>query len=198
MTQKTEKEKMLAGEAYRAADPQLVADIQRAQRLLLRYNATSVDDTDVRTEVLRQLLGSIGEGTVIRPMFACDYGSNIRLGRNSFINYNCVFLDCAPIEIGDDLQMGPAVQLYTAEHPLDPEVRRSGREYARPIRIGRNVWIGGGAVILAGLTIGEDAVIGAGSIVTRDVPPGCVVAGNPARVVRSIDKGSARPTSSST
>ena len=198
MTQKTEKEKMLAGELYRSADPQLVADIRRAQRLLLRYNATSVDETDVRTEVLRQLLGSVGDGTVIRPMFACDYGYNIRLGRNVFINYNCVFLDCAPIDIGDDLQMGPAVQLYTAEHPLDPEVRRSGLEYARPIRIGRNVWIGGGAGILAGLTIGEDSVVGAGSIVTRDVPPGCVVAGNPARVVRSIERGSVRPMSSIT
>jgi maltose O-acetyltransferase len=151
MAPQSEKAKMLAGELYRSADPELIADTQRAQRLLRQYNATSGDEMDARTALLRQLLGSVGDGAVVRPFFACDYGFNIRLGRNAFINYNCVFLDCAPIEVGDDLQMGPAVQLYTAEHPLEPDVRRSGLEYARPIRIGHNVWIGGGAIILAGL-----------------------------------------------
>jgi maltose O-acetyltransferase len=186
MNVKREKAKMLAGELYRSADPELVADIRRAQRLLARYNATSEEEMDERTALLRELLGSCGDGTVIKPVFACDYGYNIRLGRNAFINYHCVFLDCASIEIGDDLQMGPAVQLYTAEHPLEAEIRRSGLEYARPIRIGSDVWIGGGAIILAGVTIGDGSVIGAGSIVVHDVPPASVVVGNPARLVRTL------------
>lgn len=187
MSAKTEKSKMLAGELYRSADPELIADIQSAQRLLTQYNATSGDEAGTATALLRRLLGSVGDGTVIRPFFACDYGYNIRLGRNAFINYNCVFLDCAPIEIGDDLQMGPAVQLYTAAHPLEPAVHRSGLEYALPIRIGHDVWIGGGAIILPGVTIGDSSVIGAGSVVVRDVPPASVVVGNPARIVRALD-----------
>lgn len=186
---KTEKAKMLAGELYRSADPELAADIRRAQRLLAQYNATLEEETDKRAALLGDLLGSCGDGAVIKPVFACDYGYNIRLGRNAFINYHCVFLDCAPIEIGDAVQMGPAVQLYTAEHPLDAELRRSGLEYARPIRIGDDVWIGGGAIILAGVTIGDGSVVGAGSVVVRDVPPGRVVVGNPARVVRTLDGG---------
>ncbi|CAI4029611.1 maltose O-acetyltransferase [Nitrospira tepida] len=186
---KTEKAKMLAGELYRSADPELAADIRRAQRLLAQYNATLEEETDKRAALLGDLLGSCGDGAVIKPVFACDYGYNIRLGRNAFINYHCVFLDCAPIEVGDNLQMGPAVQLYTAEHPLEAERRRSGLEYARPIRIGDDVWIGGGAIILAGVTIGDGSVVGAGSVVVRDVPPGRVVVGNPARVVRTLDGG---------
>lgn len=189
MDVETEKAKMLAGELYRSADPALVADIRRAQRLLVRYNATSEEEPDKRTALLRELLGSCGDGAVIKPVFACDYGYNIRLGRKVFINYHCVFLDCAPIEIGDDVQMGPAVQLYTAEHPLEPDLRRSGLEYARPIRIGDDVWIGGGAIILAGVTIGNGSVIGAGSVVVHDVPPATVVVGNPARVVRALHGG---------
>lgn len=183
----TEKAKMLGGELYRSADPELVADIRRAQGLLARYNATSEEETDERAALLRELLGSCGDGTMIKPVFACDYGYNIRLGRNAFINYSCVFLDCAPIEIGDNLQMGPAVQIYTAAHPLEAEVRRSGLEYARPIQIGNDVWIGGGVIVLPGVTIGEGSVIGAGSVVVHDVPPDCVVVGNPARVVRTLD-----------
>ena len=128
MSHMSEKEKMLAGELYRSADPELVADIQRAQRLVTQYNAIPGEEMDACAAVLRQPLGSVGDGTVIRPTFVCDYGYNIRLGRNAFINYNCVFLDCAPIEIGDDLQMAPAVHLYTAQHPLEPDVRRSGLE----------------------------------------------------------------------
>lgn len=186
MNPKTEKTKMLAGELYRSADPELVADTRRAQRVLTRYNATSDEETGERATILRELLGSFGDGAVIRPLFACDYGYNIRLGRNAFINFNCVFLDCAPIEIGDNLQMGPAAQLYTAAHPLETDVRRSGLEYARPIRIGNDVWIGGGAIILPGVTIGDRSVIGAGSVVVRDVPAAKVVAGNPARILRDL------------
>ncbi len=177
---------MLAGELYRSADPELIADAERARRLVAQYNAAS-GEAAARMALLRRLCGSVGDGAVIRPLFACDYGYNIRLGRNAFINFNCVFLDCAPIEIGDNLQMGPAVQIYTAAHPLEADVRRSGLEYARPVRIGHDVWIGGGAIILPGVTIGDGSVVGAGSVVVRDVPAAKVVAGNPARILRSLE-----------
>jgi maltose O-acetyltransferase len=192
MRAKSEKDKMLAGELYRPADPELLADHQRTQRLLAQYNAISVGEGDDRMALLRRLLGSVGDGTVIKPIFVCDYGYNIRLGRNAFVNYHCVFLDCAPIEIGDNLQMGPAVQLYTATHPLEADVRRAGLEYARAIRIGHDVWIGGAAVILPGVTIGDRSVIGAGSVVVQDVLPARVVVGNPARIVRVLDGGEDR------
>lgn len=186
MTEKTEKDKMLAGELYRSADAALVAERRHAQRILARYNAISDGEQELRISLLREFMGAVGEGTVIMPMFTCDYGYNIRLGRNVFINYQCVFLDCAPIEIGNDVQIGPAVQLYTAQHPLDPAVRRSGLESASPIRIGNDVWIGGGAVVLPGVTIGDRSVVGAGTVVVRDVPPDRVVVGNPARVVENL------------
>ncbi|WP_447987559.1 sugar O-acetyltransferase [Nitrospira sp. Nam74] len=187
MSPKSEKEKMLTGELYRPADPELFADHQRAQCLLAQCNMTSPDEMDDRMRLLGRLVGSLGDGTVIKPIFACDYGYNIRLGRNCFINYHCVFLDCALIEIGDNLQMGPAVQLYTATHPIDAEVRRSGLEYARPIRIGNDVWVGGGAIVLPGVTIGDRSVVGAGTVVVHDIPPASVVVGNPARIVRVVD-----------
>jgi maltose O-acetyltransferase len=178
----SEREKMIAGELYRASDPELVAANLRAQELLARYNASAPSDAAARDALLRELFGAVGDGSTVKPRFSCDYGFNIRTGRNLFVNYDCVFLDVAPITIGDDVQIAPAVQLYTATHPLDPEVRRSGLEGGKPIRIGNNVWIGGGAIVLPGVTIGDDAVIGAGSVVTRDVPAGVVVVGNPARV----------------
>jgi maltose O-acetyltransferase len=177
----SEREKMIAGAPYPASDPVLVAARLSAQELLGRYNATAPSAAGERREILRALFGALGEGATVMPRFSCDYGFNIRAGRNLFVNYDCVFLDCAPIDIGDDVQIGPAVQLYTATHPLDAAVRRSGLEGARPIRIGDNVWLGGGAIVLPGVTIGDDAVIGAGSVVTRDVPAGAVAAGNPAR-----------------
>lgn len=186
MTSRSEKDKMLAGELYRSADKELVADRRRTEAILARYNAIANGDPDLLISLLREFMGAIGDGTTIMPLFTCDYGYNIRLGRNVFINYHCVFLDCAPIEIGHDVQIGPAVQLYTAQHPLDPVVRRSGLESARPIRIGNDAWIGGGAVVLAGITIGARSVVGAGAVVVRDVPPDTVVVGNPARVVRTL------------
>ena len=192
MKTKSEKFKMLAGELYRAGDPELIADTERAQRLVARYNATPSEAREARMALRCRLCGSVGDGTVIRPPFACDYGYNIRLGTNGFINFNCVFLNCAPIEIGDHLQMGPAVQVYTAGHPLEAGLPRSGMEYARPIRIGNNVWIGGGAIILPGVTIGDHSVIGAVSVVVHDVPAAKVVAGNPARIIHDID-GRPRP-----
>jgi len=177
----SEREKMIAGELYRASDPELVAAYLHAQDLLARYNASARREASQRDALLRELFGAVGDGTVVKPRFLCDYGFNIRAGRNLFVNYDCIFLDVAPIDIGDDVQIAPAVQLYTATHPIDPAVRRSGLESGRPIRIGNNVWIGGGAIVLPGVTIGDDAVIGAGSVVTRDVPAGAVVVGNPAR-----------------
>lgn len=182
----SEKAKMLAGELYRSADPELLGARQRAAGLLTRYNRTDSGDEAGRQALLAALLGSGGETAVIMPVFACDYGSNIRLGQRAFINYNCVFLDCAAIEIGDDLQMAPAVQLYTGLHPFDAAIRRSGLESARPIRIGNDVWIGGGAIVLPGVTIGDRCVIGAGSVVTRDVPADTLAVGNPARAVRRL------------
>ena len=187
VAEKTEKQKMLAGELYLASDPELIAGVLRAERLLKEYNATTSEHGALRQRLLRDLLGTVGDGAAIQPHFACDYGSNIHLGRNAFVNYNCVFLDCAAIEIGDDLQMGPAVQLYTPEHPLEADVRRSRLEFARPIRIGHNVWIGGGTIVLGGVTIGDNAVIGAGSVVTRDVPANTLVVGHPARVLRQLE-----------
>jgi maltose O-acetyltransferase len=183
----SEREKMIAGAPYRASDPELVAARLRAQELLASYNATAPAAANERETLLRELFGALGDAPTVMPRFACDYGFNIRAGNNLFVNYDCVFLDCGPIDIGDDVQIGPAVQLYTATHPLDPAERRAGIEGAKGIRIGHNVWIGGGAIVLAGVTVGDDAVIGAGSVVTRDVPAGIVVVGNPARA-----RGSAR------
>lgn len=177
---------MLAGALYNAADAELSAERHRAQRLLARYNATGPDDAEARANMLRELFGAAGGRADIQPRFSCDYGYNIRLGQRAFINYNCVFLDCAPIEIGDDLQMAPSVQLYTATHPLDRATRVAGLEYARPIRIGDGVWIGGGVIVLPGVTIGDGCVVGAGSVVTRDLPPGSLAVGNPARIIRSL------------
>jgi maltose O-acetyltransferase len=174
---------MLAGELYRAIDPHLAVDSERANRLLHMLNITAANDPHDRAKILGELLGALGEGTTIRPPFHCDYGYLIKIGRESFVNYGCIFLDVGLITIGDNCQIGPAVQIYTADHPRDPELRRSGLESARPVTIGNNVWIGGGTIILPGRTIGDDAIIGAGSVVTRDVPAGATVAGNPARSI---------------
>ena len=179
---RSEKEKMLAGELYRAVGPDLAADNLRADRLLRAYNATGVDEAERRSAILAALLGSAGEGVVVRPPFYCDYGYNIRLGREVFANFGCVFLDVVGIEVGDGCQIGPSVQILTADHPRDPALRRQGLESGKPVRIGRNVWIRSGAIILPGVTIGDDAIVGAGSIVTRDVPEGATVVGNPAQV----------------
>ncbi|HET8728108.1 MAG TPA: sugar O-acetyltransferase [Alphaproteobacteria bacterium] len=177
---RSEKEKMLAGELYRAVGPELAADHRRADGLVRAYNATGADETEQRTGILGELLGAADEGVAIRPPFYCDYGYNIRIGRGTFVNIGCVFLDVAPIELGDDCQIGCFVQILTADHPRDPALRRQGYESGIPVRIGRNVWIGSGAIILPGIIIGDDAIVGAGSVVTREVPPGATVVGNPA------------------
>ena len=177
----SEKQKMLAGELYRPGDPEIQADQAAAKAWMVRYNASLAAPPAERRALLRELLGEVGDGAVIRPPFHCDFGYNIRLGSGVFLNFNCVILDVVAVTIGADTQIGPAVQIYTADHPRDPVQRRSGVEFGRPIVIGSNVWIGGGAIILPGVTIGDDAIVGSGSVVTRDVPSGATVAGNPAR-----------------
>lgn len=183
----SEKDKMLSGHPYRPGDPQLQAEMAAAKAWMVRYNAALAEAPDVRRALLRERLGAVGDGTVIRPPFHCDYGSHIHLGTGVFLNYNCVILDVAEVRIGDGTQIGPAVQIYAADHPRDPQARAEGLELARPVRIGRHVWIGGGAILLPGVSIGDDAVVGAGSVVTRDVAAGATVVGNPARVVPPRD-----------
>jgi maltose O-acetyltransferase len=178
---RTEKEKMLAGELYRPSDPEIQADAAAAKVWMVEYGTSLALPPSERRELLRRRLGFVGGGAVIRPPFFCDYGFNISIGRDAFMNFNCVILDVCEVSIGDGTQIGPAVQIYAADHPRDLEARRSGLEFGRPVRIGRNAWIGGGAIILPGVSIGDDAVIGAGSVVTRDVPNGATVVGNPAR-----------------
>ncbi|MGH3077141.1 MAG: sugar O-acetyltransferase [Gaiellaceae bacterium] len=180
------KERMLRGELYLADDPELAADHARAQELLERYNATLHAEEDERRELLGRLLGELGEGVVVKPPFRCDYGSMIEVGARTFVNYGCVMLDVAPIRIGSACQLATNVQLFTATHPIDPTPRRLGWEYAEPITIGDNVWLGGGAIVCPGIAIGDDTVVGAGAVVTRDLPAGVVAVGNPARVLREI------------
>jgi maltose O-acetyltransferase len=183
-----EKAKMLAGELYRAGDAELQADQRAAKAWMVRYNASLGLSADERHGLLRERLAAVGTGAVIRPPFHCDYGYNIRLGDDVFLNFNCVILDVVAIAIGAGTQIGPAVQIYAADHPRDPALRRTGLELGRPVTIGRNAWIGGGAIILPGVTIGDDAVIGAGSVVTRDVPAGATALGNPARMRVATDE----------
>ena len=182
--ERSEKQKMLAGELYRASDPELVAERRRCRSLLQAFNAEP--DEERRLGVLRELLERVGSGSFVQPPFACDYGTNLSIGDNVFVNFNCVILDCAEVTIGDGTQIGPGVQLLAADHPRDAETRRDLLELARPISIGSNVWIGGAALVLPGVTIGDDAIIGAGSVVTRDVPSGVLAVGNPCRVVREL------------
>ena len=178
---------MLRGELYIADDPELAADHARAQELLERYNVTRHTEQDERDRLLRELLGEVGDGVVVKPPFRCDYGSQISIGARTFVNYGCVILDVAAVRIGAHCQIATNVQLLAATHPVDPEPRREGWEYGAPITIGDNVWLGGGAIVCPGVTIGDDTVVGAGAVVTRDVPSRVVAVGNPARVLRTID-----------
>ena len=174
---------MLAGALYRPGDAEIVADQAATKAWLVRFNAGSAAPPEERRALLAERLGHVGPGSTIRPPFHCDYGFNISLGADAFLNFGCVILDVVAVDIGEGVQIGPAVQIYAADHPRDPAMRRAGLEFGRPVRIGPYAWIGGGAIILPGVTIGEDAVIGAGAVVTRDVPPGATVAGNPARPI---------------
>ncbi|MFJ7629960.1 sugar O-acetyltransferase [Streptomyces sp. NPDC097595] len=183
---RTNHERMLAGDLYIADDPQIVEAQKRAVRLAARYLAAYSEDPDAAQPVVAELLGGLGAGAHIRPPLYVDYGSYITVGEDTFINYNLTALDVAPITIGRDCQIGPNVQLLTPTHPVEPEPRRDKLEAARPITIGDNVWLGGGAIVLAGVTIGDNSVIGAGAVVTKDIPANVVAVGNPARVIRSI------------
>jgi maltose O-acetyltransferase len=182
----SEKDKMLAGELYDPLDPQLAAGRRRARDLIKALNESRDDEQELRARLIRELFGSAGEGVWIEPPFYCDYGTNITLGSKVFFNFNCVVLDPAPVRIGDNVLFGPAVQVYTAAHPLSAAQRRTWREFARAVEIGSDVWVGGGAIICPGARIGARSVIGAGSVVTRDVPEGVFAAGNPCRVVRAL------------
>ena len=180
------KDRMLRGELYIADDPELAADHYRAGTLLERYNRHADEEQEERDRLLRELLGSVGDGVVVRPPFRCDYGDPITIGDGTFVNYDCIVLDVAPITIGADCQIATRVQLLTATHPIDPGRAARGWEYSEPITIGDNVWLGGGVIVCPGVTIGDDTVVGAGAVVTRDLPAGVVAAGVPATIKREI------------
>ncbi|WP_046508553.1 sugar O-acetyltransferase [Streptomyces odonnellii] len=181
------KRRMLAGEWYLPDDEELGADTERRFTLCAAYNADGGAAPGERAKILAELLGSVGEGVRIRPPFQCDFGRYISVGDRTFVNFNAVFLDCAPITIGSDVQIGPNVQLLTPIHELDTERRRAGWERAAPVTIGDNVWLGGGVIVCPGVTIGENTVVGAGAVVTKDLPAGVLAVGNPARVIRTLD-----------
>jgi maltose O-acetyltransferase len=183
---KTEKEKMLAGELYNPLDEQLSAERLNARLLLAALNETREDETAERSSLLRELLPNAGPGLWLQPPFYCDYGSNIILGEKVFFNFNCVVLDVTFVTIGSRTMFGPNVQVYTATHPMDHKERAAGLEYAKPITIGEDVWIGGSVVICPGVNIGDRSVIGAGSVVTKDIPADVFAAGNPCKVIRSL------------
>lgn len=179
-------ERMRAGDLYVATGPDLTARTQRAQRLCQAYNGTDAADAEARRAILDDLFGALGPDADIRPPFFCDYGAQITAGERLFMNVGCVVLDGAPVVIGDRVLFGPSVQIYTASHPLDPALRADGWELARPITVGDDVWVGGGAILCPGVTIGAGSTVGAGSVVTRDVPPGVFAVGTPCRVIREV------------
>ena len=184
---RSQRERMLAGDLYIADDPELARESLRAAELTKAFNDSPPSDPEARRRILAELLGSLGDGTEIRPPFYCDYGRHTHVGARTFVNFGLVALDVAPIRIGDDVQIGPYVQLLTPTHPLEPEPRRAKWEAAEPIAIGDNAWLGGGVIVCPGVTIGVDTVVGAGAVVTTDLPPGVLALGTPARVVRSLE-----------
>jgi maltose O-acetyltransferase len=183
---RSNRQRMLAGDQYIADDPDLAHESDRAANLTAAFNNTAGDDHAGRDCILRELLGGVGEGTVIRPPLRCDYGYQTHIGARTFVNWGLICLDVGRITIGDDVQIGPNVQLLTATHPVEPEPRRAKWEGSLPITIGNNVWLGGGVIVCPGVTIGDNTVVGAGAVVTRDLPPNVVAVGNPARVIRTI------------
>jgi maltose O-acetyltransferase len=184
---RTEKEKMLVGDLYNAFTPQLLQERSRCKEMVYDFNLTRPSEGKKRDDILRKLFGSFGSNSVIETPLQCDYGSNVYWGKNSFANHNLVILDTCAIHVGDFVLMGPDVKLYSATHPIDPQMRLEGAEYGKPIRIGNNVWIGGGVVVVAGVTIGDNSVIGAGSVVVKDIPANVVAVGNPCRVIKQLD-----------
>ncbi|HEY9898657.1 MAG TPA: sugar O-acetyltransferase [Pantanalinema sp.] len=186
MAARSEWEKMVEGEIYDAYAPELVEGRKRARGLLRRYNASTEEQGPHRLDLLKELFGSIGARLEVEPPFRCDYGTNIHAGDGVYMNFDCLILDCAEVRIGRNVMFGPGVHVYAACHPVEAEIRIQGPEFARPVTIGDNVWIGGRSVICPGVTIGANTTIGAGSVVTRDIPANVVAAGNPCRVIRSL------------
>jgi maltose O-acetyltransferase len=184
--ERTQRERMHAGDLYDAVDPELSAERLRAAGLLQRFNQSDPSDPAHRLELLRELLGSLGDGVQIVPPLHCDYGYQVHIGAASFVNCGAVFLDVATITLGEHVQVGPNVQFLTPTHPLEPSQRRTGLEAGEPITVANNVWLGGGAIILPGISIGENTVVGAGAVVTKSLPASVVAVGNPARVIRTL------------
>jgi len=183
-----QKERMLSGKLYFSQCEELIKEYKRAKKLNRLYNQTTEDEIEKRIHLLKEMFASTGERIYIEPPFHCDYGSHIFIGDNFFANYNCIIIDVCEVKIGKNVLFGPGVQVYTAAHPIDTEVRNAGLEYGKPVTIGDNVWVGGNAVFNPGVTIGNDVVIGSGSVVTHDIPDGVVAVGNPCRVLREITK----------
>lgn len=184
---KSEKQKMLDGELYNAADPELVKERENARRLTRQYNLSTETEYENRTMILKELFGSTDEQFFIEPAFRCDYGYNIHIGENFYANFDCVILDVCEVRIGENCFMAPGVHIYTAAHPIHPLERIAGPEFGKPVTIGDNCWIGGRAVINPGVTIGKNVVVASGSVVTKDVPDNVVVGGNPARIIKKIE-----------
>lgn len=183
--QKSEKEKMLSGEYYMASDEELIKERDYARDLVFAFNHTPPSEKEKKQKILMQLIRANGSFYIEAP-FYCDYGYNIEVGNNFYANYGCTILDVHSVQIGDNVLLGPNVQIYTAAHPLDPMERLGGKEYANPIVIGNNVWIGGGTILCPGVKIGDNTTIGAGSVVTKDIPSNVIAAGNPCKVIREI------------
>ncbi len=184
----TQRDLMLAGNMYLADDPELHAARRKARHLLTRFNGLEPEAYAERRTILEELFGSFGSGSVVNPTLKCDYGFNIFIGDNTFFNFDCILLDCNRIDIGSDVQFGPGVHIYTATHPLNARERKSGKELAKPVKISSGVWLGGRAVICPGVSIGENTVVGAGSVVVRDLPANVLAAGNPCKVIRTIEQ----------
>lgn len=182
----TEKQKMLSGNLYNASDPILEAERQQARLLFQKFNTTSITEKEKRIDLLQQLMGQADKDLIIEPPFHCDYGYNIHLGKKVFMNFNCCILDVMEVRIGDNVMLGPAVQIYTATHPIDAKERASGLEFAKPVTIGNDVWIGGGAIICPGVNIGDRVVVGAGAVVTKNVPDDVIIIGNPAKILKQL------------
>ena len=185
---KSEKEKMISGKPYKAFDDELVNERRYAKELIFDFNSFRPNETINRNELIKRLLGKIGNSFIIEPPFRCDYGYNIEIGENFYSNYNLIILDCAKVLIGDNVMIGPNVSIYTAGHPVHYEIRNQGYEYTVPVSIGNNVWIGGNAVINPGVSIGDNSVIGSSSVVTKDIPDNVIAAGNPCKVLRGINE----------
>ncbi|MGL5939389.1 MAG: sugar O-acetyltransferase [Waterburya sp.] len=186
MKEKTEREKMLNGELYWAMDEELATMQARASQFLYQFNFSQPHQVDLQIDLILSLFGSIGSNFIIKPPFYCDYGCHILAGDNLYINYDCTILDCNTVHIGNNVLLAPKVQIYTAYHPTDPEVRLSGKELAAPVTIGDNVWLGGGAIVCPSVSIGSNVTIGAGSVVTKNIPDNVIAAGNPCRIIKKV------------